>query len=210
MRLVRSFIDVIVGPLVGVIVIPLSFYGLTLAWQQRMNPPVEDGAWVIGILIGVLLLGWRKPNLLLHTWLHETAHALMCVLLWVKVGSISASNGGGGSVRHARVGPLRTAAILIAPYVLPLLAGPVLLMRYLCDDGWMRIGLSGACGVVLILHLGDLWLNVRLNAFGKDADIPRVGYLLSLVLITSSLLLLSAAVITVLYSQQPPMWWRGL
>jgi hypothetical protein len=203
-------VDVVVGPLVGVIMLPVSWWALTSAWQQRAGPVADDGAVVIGLLLGVLLLGWRKPNLLLHTWLHETAHALMCVLLWVRIGAIEASAGQGGAVRHARVGAVRTTAILIAPYILPLLAGPVLLARYLCEPGWMRLGLSAGCGLALVLHLSDLWLNVRLNAFGQDADIPRVGHLLACVLICASLVLLAAAAVVVLHSQQPPDWWRGL
>ena len=151
-----------------------------------------------------------RPNLMLHTWLHETAHALMCVLLLVRVGAMSASAGQGGEIRHAPAGPIRTTAILIAPYILPLLAGPVLVMRYFCDPGWLRLGLTGLCGFTLILHLSDLWLNVRLNAFGREADIPRVGHLLAVVLMSSSLLLLAAAMVVVLHSSSPPGWWRGL
>jgi len=210
MRIVRFLIDIVVGSLAGVMALPLAWLTLQWAWKTSTGQPVDDGALVIGLLVGILFLCWRRPNLMLHTWLHETAHALMCVLLWVRVGAMSASAGQGGEIRHAPVGPIRTTAILIAPYVLPLLAGPVLAVRYFCDPSWLRLGLTGLCGFVLIIHLSDLWLNVRLNAFGRDADIPRVGHVLSVVLIVASLLLLAAAAVVVLHSQQPPAWWRGL
>ena len=70
--------------------------------------------------------------------------------------------------------------------------------------------LSFLCGVAISMHLHGLLLNLRLNTFGKGADIPRVGHLLSYALVVSALLLVGAASVAVLYDAQPPRWWREL
>jgi Peptidase M50B-like len=205
MSLLRNFL---IAPMVGALLLPLSWYALGFAAHQWRWPPPDDGALVIGVLLALTLLAWRKPHYLLHTWLHESAHALMCLALGVRVRSFSASDGQGGAVGHAPTGPIRTTLILIAPYVLPLLAAPVLLARYLCDAGTTRMTLTAASGFFLVLHAHDLWLNIRLNAFGSHADIPRIGHILALVLILSGMGLLAASALFVLSSTQPPQWWQ--
>jgi Peptidase M50B-like len=206
-----SFIrDLLIAPLVGVLLLPLTWYVLRQAAAWWRWPPPDDGALVIGLLLGLLLLAWRKPHYLLHTWLHESAHALMCLALGVRVRSFSASDGQGGAVGHAPVGPVRTTLILIAPYIIPLMALPILLARYLCEAGPLRTTLTSACGFFLVIHIHDLWLNIRLNAFSRQADIQRIGHALSLVLILTGLGFLAAVTLLVLNSNAPPTWWTRL
>jgi hypothetical protein len=209
-RTVRFVVDLAVGGVAWVFVVPWCWQVLVRTWHSVAGPPAEEPALFTGLVLGLLLALWRRPNLLLHTWLHETAHALMCLLLFVRVGAIHATAGQGGEVRHEPVGPLRAVPILIAPYLLPLVLGPVLLARWLTPEGPLRTGLSFACGVALCMHLHGLALNLRLNTNGPDADIPRVGHLLASALIAASLLLIATACVPVLWSTQPPGWWRGL
>ena len=212
LRTLRFFLDLVLGAAVWVFVVPWCWLVLMQTWNGRVlrGPPPDEYALLAGLLLGLVLMFWRKPNLFLHTWLHENAHALMCVLLWVRVGSISATSGQGGETRHEPIDPLRAVPILIAPYVLPLVLGPLLLGRWLCPAGTLQAILTFTCGLGIWLHLHGLWLNLRLNSFGKGADIPRVGHLLSYALVACSLLLLAAACVVVLYSSQPPLWWSRL
>ena len=165
-------------------------------------------ALVVGV--GLVLAFWRRPNLFLHTWLHESAHALMCVVLFVRVGAFQATAGQGGEVRHEPVNLLRAIPILIAPYVLPMILGPILFARWLSPDGLLRSGLTFVCGIALFMHLHGLVLNLRFNTAGAAADIPRVGHLLAFALVATSLLLIASATVVVLWSTQPPAWWSGL
>ena len=212
LRTLRFFLDLVLGAAVWVFVVPWCWLVLVQTWNGRVlrGPPPDEYALLIGLLLGLILMFWRKPNLLLHTWVHENAHALMCVVLWVRVGSISATSGQGGETRHEPIDPFRAKPILIAPYVLPLVLGPLLLARWLCPMGTLQAVLTFACGLGICIHLHGLWLNVRFNSFGKDADIPRVGHLLSYALIACSVLLLAAACVVVLFSSQPPLWWSRL
>jgi hypothetical protein len=209
-RTLRLLVDVVVGGAAWVLLVPWCWSLLVAVWTPLAGPPPDEVALAAGLLTGLVLVLWRKPNLLLHTWLHETAHALMCNLLLVRVSAISVSDGQGGAVRHEAVDPVRLVAILIAPYVLPMVAGPLLLARWLCDDGPLRIGLTFLCGIGLASHLDGLWLNLRLNTFGPGADLQRVGHLLASALIAAALLLLASAALVVLFAQQPPAWWSGL
>jgi hypothetical protein len=210
MRTVRFVFDLALGGAAWVFVVPWCWSLLVRTWQEVAGPPPEEHALFAGLVLGLLLAFWRRPNLLFHTWLHESAHALMCLLLFVRVGAIRATAGQGGEVRHEPVDPLRTVLILIAPYVLPLVLGPVLFARWLSPEGLLRAGLTFACGLALFMHLHGLVLNLRLNTVGATADIPRVGHLLAFALIAASLLLIATACVLVLWSTQPPAWWSGL
>lgn len=211
-RTMRLLVDLVLGSAAWVFLVPWCWELVGRAWAERtiQGPPPGEHALAAGLAVGLSGLLWAKPNLMLHTWLHETAHALMCVVLFVRVGAISATAGQGGEVRHAPVDPIRAVPILIAPYVLPMILGPLLLARWLCPPGSMQLVLTFACGMGILMHLHGLWLNLRLNTFGKGADIPRVGIVLAYALVTCSLLLLAAACIAVLYDAQPPQWWREL
>jgi hypothetical protein len=208
---VRVLLDLVLGAAAWWFVVPWCAQVLHHAWRVYvLGPPADEYALFSGLALGVAAMFWTKPNLLMHTALHEAAHALMCMLLFVRVGSISASAGQGGEIRHAPVDPIRAIPILIAPYVLPMVLGPLLLMRFLCPPGILHGILTFACGLGIIIHLHGLWLNLRLNTVGKGADIPRVGHLLSFALAASALLLTAAAAVAVFYGAQPPAWWREL
>jgi len=210
MRTVRLLVDVIAGGAAWVFLVPWCWRVLAQQWRAVVGAPPEENALFAGLVLGLSLAFWRRPNLLLHTWLHESAHALMCLLLFVRVGAIRATAGQGGEVRHEAVDPLRTLPILIAPYVLPMILGPLLVARWVVADGLLRSGLTFACGAALFMHLHGLVLNLRLNTFGAGADLPRVGHLLAFALIAASLLLIATAAVVVLWSTQPPAWWNGL
>jgi len=209
-QVVRLVFDVVVGGAAWVLLVPWCWSVLTRRWGEVTGPPPEEYALFAGLLLGLMLAFWRRPNLFLHTWLHESAHALMCLLLFVRVGAIHATAGQGGEIRHEPVNLLRAIPILIAPYVLPMILGPILLARWLSPDGLLRSGLTFACGIALFMHLHGLVLNLRLNTVGAGADIPRVGHLLAFALIATSLLLIASAIVVVLWSTQPPAWWSGL
>lgn len=209
-RVAHLLFDIIAGAAAWALLVPWCWGVLARRWGEVGGPPPEEYALFAGLVLGLLSAFWRRPNLLLHTWLHESAHALMCVLLFVRVGAIQATAGQGGEVRHEPVGRLRAVPILIAPYVLPMILGPLLLARWLSPEGLLRGGLTFACGVALFMHLHGLLLNLRLNTIGAAADIPRVGHLLAFALIATSLLLIAGAVVVVLWSTQPPAWWNGL
>lgn len=209
-RVVRLVFDVVVGGAAWVFLVPWCWSVAVQQWRVVSGPPPEEYALFAGLMLGLVLAFWRRPNLFLHTWLHESAHALMCVVLFVRVGAFQATAGQGGEIRHEPVNLLRAIPILIAPYVLPMILGPILLARWLSPDGLLRSGLTFACGVALFMHLHGLLLNLRFNTVGAAADIPRVGHLLAFALIATSLLLLAAAAVVVLWSTQPPAWWSGL
>jgi hypothetical protein len=209
-RVARLVFDVIVGGAAWVLLVPWCWSVLTRRWSEVTGSPPEEYALFAGLLLGLALAFWRRPNLFLHTWLHESAHALMCLLLFVRVGAIHATAGQGGEIRHEPVNLLRTIPILIAPYVLPMILGPILLARWLSPDGLLRSALTFACGIAVFMHLHGLVLNLRLNTIGAGADIPRVGHVLAFALIATSLVLIASALVVVLWSTQPPAWWRGL
>ncbi len=211
LAVLRILVDLVVGSAAWVFVVPWCAQILQRTWRTVVvGPPPDEYALAAGLALGIAGMFWTKPNLLVHTALHEFAHAPMCILLFVRVGSISASAGQGGEIRHSPVDPIRAVPILIAPYVLPMILGPVLLARYLCPPGVLQGVLTFACGLAITMHLHGLWMNLRLNTFSKGADIPRVGHLLSFALVASSLLLIAAASVAVLYDAQPPAWWRDL
>ena len=209
-RVVRLVFDVVVGGAAWALLVPWCWGVLVRRWGEVSGSPPEEYALFAGLMLGLVLAFWRRPNLFLHTWLHESAHALMCLLLFVRVGAFQATAGQGGEVRHEPVNLLRAIPILIAPYVLPMILGPILLARWLSPDGLLRSGLTFACGVALFMHLHGLVLNLRFNTVGAAADIPRVGHLLAFALIATSLLLLAAAAVVVVWSTQPPAWWSNL
>lgn len=210
-RTLRFLIDLVLGGAAWVLLVPWCALLLAQVWNEHVHgSPPDEYALAGGLALGLLGMLWTKPNLLLHTALHEAAHAIVCVLLFVRVGAISATGGQGGETRHTPVDPIRAVPILIAPYVVPMILGPVLLARYLCPPGILQAVLSFACGVAIAMHLHGLWLNLKLNSFGESADIPRVGHVLAYALVACSLLLLAAASVAVLYDAHPPQWWRDL
>jgi len=164
------------------------------------GPPAAGGALLIGVLLAAALVWWRRPNWLIHTAIHEACHALFCVLLGVRIRSFQATDGRGGAVIHSRVDPVRTTLIALAPYVWPLLLTPVLALRWWVDGpGAGRVLLTFLCGFLAVHHLHGLYHNVRLNFWGRQADLTRAGKVLSLAAIASAHCLWAAAWLAVVF-----------
>src|ERR1043165_465932 len=99
-RTLRFVLDLAVGGAAWVFLVPWCALLLVEVWRTTVaGPPPYELALASGLALGLVGMCWSRPNLLLHTWLHETAHALMCVLLLVRVGAISATAGQGGETR---------------------------------------------------------------------------------------------------------------
>ncbi len=188
------------GLVLGFFALPWCVAVLLSAITHHQYWPRFPVAVIIGTGLGLGFLFLRRPNLLLHTLVHEACHALLCLLLFVRLRGIRATDGRGGEVEHDQADPLRTTLIAIAPYTLPLLLGPALLARMWWHEGIAAMILAGLCAFLFITHLQGLALNIRLNFWGSDADLPKVGRFLALVLIAGVLLLLTAAVINVLWA----------
>ena len=191
----------LVGLLIGLAALPLCVDLLIAVVQARRHLPPDPLALAGGLLLGAVLGFWRRPNELLHTLLHEAAHALACVVLLVRIQRIAASAGKGGEVTHDAVDPIRTALIAIAPYTLPLMLGPALLARALVVEPtpW-RAGLQALVGLLFVTHLAGLGRNLARNWQGNGADIPRVGHLTAAVLVTIALMLVLTATIVVCWA----------
>lgn len=174
----------LLGAALAVLVLPAC---TTLLWAELTDlhaPPPHPWALGLGAALGSALVWWRRPNWLVHTLIHESCHALVATLLGVRVRAFQATDGQGGAVIHAKVDPLRTTLIALAPYLLPLLLAPALLARVLvAAPGTAAMTLHLAIGFLTVHHLHGLYHNVRLNFWGRQADLTRAGKLLSLVAI---------------------------
>lgn len=192
--------------LAGLLVVPLCVDVLLRTIAVRRHAP-EDPIWVAaGLIGGVVLIFTRRPNWLVHTILHETCHLLACVLLGVRVHRIEASDGRGGVVEHAPVGPLRTLLIALAPYVVPLVLAPLLLARWLTPEGPARGLLSFLAAVAYVTHLTGVIHNVRLNLRDPKGDLAAVGRPLALLLILAMGMLVTALAIRVLWEGSWSGW----
>jgi hypothetical protein len=179
--------------------LPLCLDTLLRTIDARHRVP-EDPLWLaIGLMAGLALVFTRRPNWFLHTMLHEASHLLMARMLGVRVHRFMASDGSGGEVQHAAVGPLRSALISLAPYTVPLVLGPLLIARALTPEGWPRCVLSALCAVAFITHLTGLVHNIRLNLRDPAGDLAKVGRPLALASIACVLLLVTAWSIAVLW-----------
>lgn len=178
--------------------LPLLARWVAHVWQGLVGQPQDPTQLAAGVGLGALLVWWRRPNWLVHTTIHETCHALVCILLLVPVRQFQVSDGQGGAVLHDRVDWLRTTVIAIAPYTLPLLLAPALIAQQFATPTW-RPTATFAVGLLAMHHLHGLWHNVRLNFIGRQSDLARIGRLLSLVLIACALLALSGWIMLVLW-----------
>ncbi|TVR39345.1 MAG: hypothetical protein EA402_14790 [Planctomycetota bacterium] len=162
--------------------------------------PQQDPWWVVGgLALAVPLVLWKRPNALVHTAIHELCHAILCLVLLVRVTSFRVTDGQGGAVGHERVDPLRGTIISLAPYTLPLLLLPLLVTRmYITDPGYLRGALSAGVAFFYIHHLHALYFNIRINMWGSQADLVKSGRPLSAVVIASVLLLVTTWVLRVL------------
>lgn len=173
--------------LLALTLVPWLALRVARTWLQLRGQPEDAFALATGVLLAAALVWWRRPNWLVHTLIHEACHALVATVLLVRVRAFQASDGQGGAVLHDRVDWPRTVLIAIAPYTLPLLLLPALLAQETVPLRWRPLA-SFAVGALAVHHLHGLWHNVRLNFLHRQADLPRVGRLLSLVLISAALL----------------------
>ena len=192
----------IIAALLAVSALPWAFYILVQTWQDKGHAlPQEDLVAIgVGALVGVLLVFWKRPNAFVHTFIHEACHAILCLLLGVKVTSFQVTGDQGGAVGHESVDPFRGTIISIAPYTLPLLLAIALLFRmWFNEPSQGRTVLSGLCALLFIHHLQALYHNVRINMWGKQADLVKVGRPLSAVLIAIALCFTACWTILVLW-----------
>lgn len=187
------------GLVLGFFALPWCVSLLLSTCERHAYWPRYPLAVASGLAVGGLLMFLRRPNLLLHTFVHEACHALLCLLTFVKIRGMSFTDGRGGEVEHNQTDPVRTTLIAIAPYTVPLLLGPALLARMWWHGPTAAIILSGVCAFLFVAHVQGLVLNIRLNFWGEKADLPRVGRFLALVLIIGTFLLLTAGTIEVLW-----------
>jgi hypothetical protein len=202
--MIRAVLSAVVAVALAVVGLPwcaLILYRVWLShvWQAHDRLPQDPFAVLMGLLMGLALVLWKKPNWLLHTSIHECCHLLACLGLFVPVRSFQASDGQGGMVTHDRPDPLRDTLIAIAPYTIPFLLVPALLARVLVPEGPWRALTSGLSAFAFVQHLQGLYHNIRLNFWGKDSDLARVGRPLSGVLIAGALMLVAAWVINTLW-----------
>lgn len=185
----------------AVAALPSCWELLRRSWLALPWPPSDALPLAVGAAAGILVVLWRRPNWLIHTIIHELCHVVACILLLVGFYPLSfrASNGRGGSVEHARTDPVRGTLIQIAPYTLPLLLAPALLVRQFIPlpAPWPE-ALGAAIAFLYAHHLQALYHNVRLNISGDQADLVKVGRPLALVLIAAALLLVTAWTLRVL------------
>jgi hypothetical protein len=188
----------------AVLVVPWCWHILVVQWHDRIAypyGPLPEDLWsvVVGTISSFLLMLWKRPNWFIHTSIHEFAHLLMCIVLFVPVHGFRASANAGGEVTHTRPDPIREVLILIAPYVIPMLLIPCLVAVQLTRPGPWRCLASGFAAFTYVQYLQSLYHNVRNNFAGSEGDLAKVGRPLSLVLIASALLLVTAWVIGMLW-----------
>ncbi len=185
---------------------PIAYDLLLWAGRSALRPPPDVLASLAGALLGLLFLLWKRPNWFIHTYIHEHAHLLVYVALhWRMPTGLQVSDGQGGAVEHIETGAIRSTLVQIAPYTLPLLLTPVLLLRHFLftePDAW-RQALSGLGAFLYLQHLQALFHNIRLNWRGEQADLVKVGRPLAFVLIALALMLLSAWTLRALWSGFP-------
>ncbi|MFM2091454.1 MAG: Peptidase M50B-like, partial [Planctomycetota bacterium] len=190
----------LIGLVLGLTLLPACVWVAGRAVRAAPSPWPEDPLWLVaGVGIGILFAAMR-PNWFLHTFLHECAHATACILLGVRIRSFSATAGKGGCVEYDAPGPVRNTLIAIAPYTLPLVAGPLLAIQHVAGERDWRPAVTLLCGWALVAHLHGLYHNIRLNFFGSDSDLAVTGRLLGMVLIACALVLLAALAVWVLWS----------
>lgn len=199
--MLMSAIKLVAGVAILVAGVPAAAMFFWNRLQLVDGLPPYPAALGIGLACGVALILWKKPNWLIHTLIHEACHAIACVLLGVRVHNFQATDGKGGAVIHDKTDPLRTIIIALAPYTLPLLMAPVLIIRTLMDPGRAEMIVTGFVGFLLTDHLHGLYHNVRLNFWGKQADLTRAGKLLSIGVIASCLFLVLAWWLHAVYAE---------
>ena len=185
-----TIIRLIVAILLALSLLPWAFY-LTvdaLRLEDTWFPQEDRLGILIGACCGIAFVLWKRPNAFIHTFVHEACHAILCLSLGVRVTSFRVTNGDGGAVGHTSVDPFRGTIISIAPYTLPLLLGICLGFRMWFDEPTTtRHVLSALCAFFFVHHLQALYYNIRINMWGKQADLVKVGRPLSAILIATAL-----------------------
>ncbi len=188
----------IIALLIMCSIMPWSIDILADNWKQRYFVPINGFSVLVGLLFGIALVLWKKPNWLIHTFVHESAHAIACLFLGVRIRNFQASDGKGGVVVHDKTGPVRSTIISLAPYTLPLTLIPLFVLHwFMTNPNYLTI-LSGFISFAYVHHLHGLYHNIRLNFWGKQADLSKAGKPLSIACIISCLALVTAWTIKVL------------
>lgn len=188
---------------------PICFDVLHWVGRSLHRLPADVLASAGGAVIGAVFVCWRRPNWFIHTWIHEHSHLFVYVLLHGRTPrGLQVSDGRGGAIEHVETDPVRGTLVQIAPYTLPLLLLPVLVVRslFVTEPGPWRHVLSALVAFAFIHHLQALFHNIRLNWRGEDADLVKVGRPLAFVLIAIALMLLSAWVLRALWHGFPSGW----
>jgi hypothetical protein len=201
--MLRSLLSAVLAVALAIAALPWCWTLLRGAWQLAISQarapwPADPVAIACGVVSGLCLMVWKRPNWFVHTAIHELCHLLMCMALFVPVNSFRATRGQGGEVTHLRIDAVRDTLISIAPYTLPLVLLPCLLALHFAPAGPWHVTASGCVGFAYVHHLNGLFHNVRLNARGQGSDLVKIGRPLSAVLISGTLMLVTAWVITLL------------
>jgi hypothetical protein len=200
--IISACVRLVIGILLGLAALPWCVDLLFDTLRTHRHLPQDPWAVAIGAVLGLLVVFAGRPNWLVHTLIHELCHAVLCLILGVRVRSFQISDGEGGFVKHDQSDVLRGTVILIAPYTLPLLLAPVLLARmWYHEPSPVRIGLSGAVAFLFVTHLVGLWRNVVTNFWGAEGDLAKVGRFLALVIILAVLILVVVWTVGTLWSR---------
>lgn len=197
-----ALVRFILAIIVALTLVPAAAVWLAATAQRLLTIMPPAPGWLLaGLLVGVALIFIRTPDRFLHTLVHETCHAVACVLLGVRIRDFRASAHAGGVVTHQKTGPIRTVLILLAPYVLPLLLGPVLLARWWWQNDpdlmpWLQV----AAPLMLCNHLQGLYHNLRHNTLPRQSDLGKTGRLFGLGLIASALMATLTIALKVMWS----------
>ncbi len=206
--MISAILRLVVAVLLALFVLPLIFNLVLQVASERWQRWPEDPLPVaIGLVVGLALIFWRRPSGLLHTFLHELAHACACWLLFVRVHGFQVTRRKGGEVEHDACDPIRHTLILIAPYTVPMVLLPLAIAQECLAPGLARQILSGLVAWAFFSHLHGLWLNVSGNCLGTEADLYKVGRPLSFVAILGALALTFASTVWILWDSPLRQWW---
>jgi len=204
--MIGSIVRLLVAVALGAALGPICFDILQWAARVVRWPLPDTVSTIAGSVLGVAFACWRRPSWFAHTWVHEHAHVVVYVALHLRWPSgLYVSDGKGGEVEHFETDAVRSVLVRIAPYTLPLLLTPVLLVRHFAvtEPGPWRHVFSGLAAFLIIHHVQALYHNVRINISGDQSDLVKVGRPLSFVLIALAMLLLAAWTIRALWSGLP-------